>query len=725
MSWATSRSCSIRPTGSEMGRRLDPARSQAVLIGVGNYTHPELSDLPAVQANLADLRTRLITPGSGSFEADSCVLVLEPRYVGEVGAAVRTAARAATDVLLIYYTGHGVLDPRLNRLYLALADSDPDRVAWTALAFDTLREELLDSPAAVRILILDCCFSGLAFTAMSNPTTVVAGQFEVNGTYTITSSAANQPSFAPAGHRYTAFTAALLATIDTAAQHTLDSLFRGIDTYLTRNGHPRPQRRSINIAGDLVLFDNLETCRRQAASGDLDAMYKLAEFHYGRREHGEAEAWFRKAAAAGHTDAIYELGLRYGELAQNGGSAARSDIQEVESLLFELSGNPPEDAALGAIRQISDVLRHLHEAGASRILRDIAERLADAVPIDKATLVSHVLTDLWEVDAIQQVGRLLDRNPGVYVELGCADRLAVFLISLEEVSASPIIKKKADEQVDFVLARNAVGKVSLLDVSGTCELLGVLHRASATRHLIALAERAILELPLNSPSGGEWLLRTLLEVGAIDQFVTLAYRVARQLEVMGLYFVTSLLRTMERGGANDQVAIYLDRVVDTQPLEDPYQVQDLLMELHQKGDYGRIARLLARDPLPAAPPDHPHVRLLLEALLGFGDDANIDIQPELIALMLGMASDQGLLEYPLSFRKLLAFVKKRGTRTDLSVLLDMNPAGSVRVDKANIEYSRQLVDDLQRLEAFDQCSILESRLRDAASHTSEAGGASF
>ncbi|MGW6700029.1 caspase, EACC1-associated type, partial [Nocardia sp. NPDC055049] len=261
-----------------MGRRPDPARSHAVLIGVGNYRCPELPDIPATQANLTDLRSRLIAPGAGSFEDDRCVLVCEPRYGEEIGEAVHAAGRAATDVLLVYYTGHGLLDSR-GRLHLGLVGSNPDRARFTALPFDTLREELLDSGASTRILILDCCFSGRAFEAMSDPATVVAGETDIAGTYTMTSSARNETSYAPIGDRNTAFTAALLATIDTPAKHTLDTLFRNIETHLTRNGHPRPQRRSVNIAGDLILFDNLET-RSIAGPQLIKDMPGLSEIRY-------------------------------------------------------------------------------------------------------------------------------------------------------------------------------------------------------------------------------------------------------------------------------------------------------------------------------------------------------------------------------------------------------------------------------------------------------------
>ncbi|MCX4095852.1 hypothetical protein [Nocardia sp. alder85J] len=84
-----------------------------------------------------------------------------------------------------------------GRLPLALTISDPDRIRWTTVPFEALREEILDSRARARILILDRCFAGRAFEAMSDLSSPVAGQTDVRGTYTIASSSSrNETSFA-------------------------------------------------------------------------------------------------------------------------------------------------------------------------------------------------------------------------------------------------------------------------------------------------------------------------------------------------------------------------------------------------------------------------------------------------------------------------------------------------------------------------------------------------
>ncbi|WP_228814589.1 caspase, EACC1-associated type [Nocardia flavorosea] len=317
---------------------------RAALIGVSRYADPEFPDIPAAGNNVRDLARSLTAPGA-PFDEEHCTVLSDPGQSTEVGKTVAAAARDAEDVLVVYYTGHGVVDRR-GRLYLALPDTDHEQPEWSSVAFTALRDELMDSPARARILILDCCFSGRAFEAMSSPEAVIGGQIDIRGTYTITSSARDETSLAPEGHRYTAFTGALLsAAADTGL--TLDQLYQRVDRMLHQNSQPRPQRRSVNIAGELRLFtapgpqsnitadvpkapgtaanseslfesaqhsaDQGDTVgaealwRRAAAQGHLGAMNNLANLLVARRQSAEALDWYRKAAEAGNPDAMGNL----------------------------------------------------------------------------------------------------------------------------------------------------------------------------------------------------------------------------------------------------------------------------------------------------------------------------------------------------------------------------------------------------------------------------------
>ncbi len=250
-----------------------------MLIGASHFNAgPDLPDIPAVQVNLTALRQVLTNPDTGVLRPELCRVLIDPTSADEVGTALSDMAATATDLLLVYYAGHGLVDDR-GRLHLALAHTHPHRARWTALPLELLREEIANSAAATtRVLVLDCCFSGRAIEAMADDQGVISGQLEVAGTYTLTSTTANAPSHAPAGDRFTAFTGALLRALDEADPLTLDQIYVTVDRDLAARNLPRPQRRVVNTAGDLALSRGPAT-RSHTEPPDSDAVRFTRTYH--------------------------------------------------------------------------------------------------------------------------------------------------------------------------------------------------------------------------------------------------------------------------------------------------------------------------------------------------------------------------------------------------------------------------------------------------------------
>ncbi|GAA1582241.1 hypothetical protein GCM10009789_40010 [Kribbella sancticallisti] len=239
-------------------RLPDPAASRAVLIGTGQYEDSGLDDLPGVHANITDLELRLGDEHNGSFQ--QLQTVYNPDRSSAVGVLLDDEARVATDTFLVYYAGHGLVD-RHGALHLGLSTTKPGHVNYTAMPFEFVRHAFLDSPATNRVLILDCCFSGRAIEAMSDPHSLVSGQVDIEGTYTLTSSAATQTSHAPNDARHTAFTGELLNLLGSGLPNdtafiTLDEIYTHLARRLTARGLPRPQRRGTGTAGQLALSRN-------------------------------------------------------------------------------------------------------------------------------------------------------------------------------------------------------------------------------------------------------------------------------------------------------------------------------------------------------------------------------------------------------------------------------------------------------------------------------------
>jgi uncharacterized caspase-like protein len=148
------------------------------------------------------------------LDAEHCTVIENPVDGCRVGMSLNDIATTADDVLLFYYSGHGVIGTRKHELYLGIATTDLDRPRYSALPFTWVRDELLDSRASTKVLVLDCCFSGRAINDfMADRGSLVLGQIDVKGTYTLTSTSANTAALAPVGARYTAFTGELLSLL--------------------------------------------------------------------------------------------------------------------------------------------------------------------------------------------------------------------------------------------------------------------------------------------------------------------------------------------------------------------------------------------------------------------------------------------------------------------------------------------------------------------------------
>src|SRR5262249_45825132 len=69
------------------------------------------------------------------------------------------AGRGVDDLVVVYLSGHGVLDAR-GRLYFAATDTVKAHLSSTGVESAWLLDRLDECRARRQVLILDCCFSG-------------------------------------------------------------------------------------------------------------------------------------------------------------------------------------------------------------------------------------------------------------------------------------------------------------------------------------------------------------------------------------------------------------------------------------------------------------------------------------------------------------------------------------------------------------------------------------
>ncbi|MFI6862568.1 caspase domain-containing protein [Streptomyces sp. NPDC050421] len=245
-------------------RAVDPARSRIVLVGPAYYEDPKLTDVPEVAHNISDLAQVLTSERLGGFSPFHCVPVPSAAGVAQVGDVLVRAADEAEDLLLFYYSGHGLLGPRRRELYLSLAATQPDQLAFTALPFEAVRDACLDSRATSRVVILDSCFSGRAIgETLAGFDETVIGELEVSGAYTLTSSPANRTALVLPGEVHTAFTERLLTMLSAGSPTAgtminLGDIYRHLHSRLRAEGLPLPQRCGVNNADLLGLVRNVQ-----------------------------------------------------------------------------------------------------------------------------------------------------------------------------------------------------------------------------------------------------------------------------------------------------------------------------------------------------------------------------------------------------------------------------------------------------------------------------------
>ncbi len=131
----------------------------ALLVGISNYT-ADLKPLPSAVKDVVALRQVLVNPEIGGF-LDADVKVLQDADKGAIETAIYElfASRKPEDLLLFYFSGHGVTDGR-NDFYFTGSKTRKDALPPTALSAKYVHDQMSNSRSALQVLILDCCHSG-------------------------------------------------------------------------------------------------------------------------------------------------------------------------------------------------------------------------------------------------------------------------------------------------------------------------------------------------------------------------------------------------------------------------------------------------------------------------------------------------------------------------------------------------------------------------------------
>lgn len=234
----------------QMPERADRAGSRAVLIGVAAYQDRRFPAIPAAGNSLRGMHRMLVDDQLGGWSYDQVTVIDDPVDCRRLARDLRRLAHDTTGALLCYFVGHGTLSPN-GELILALADSDADDPDITGLEYSRVRDALLDSPAKVKIAVLDCCYSGRVIDMLAGGADDLADSIEVQGAYTLTAADRAAHAGKPDGH--TEFTGHLLDLVRTGLPNgrpvlTFADLYPHLRQRLAASSLPRPNQRGTDTA---------------------------------------------------------------------------------------------------------------------------------------------------------------------------------------------------------------------------------------------------------------------------------------------------------------------------------------------------------------------------------------------------------------------------------------------------------------------------------------------
>jgi hypothetical protein len=248
---------------------LRDERRLALVVATETYGDPSLRQLRAPARDIKDLTDVLADPEVGGFTVTSVI----DKAAHEIRLAIEEFLddRRTDDLLLVYLSCHGLVDPR-RRLFFAASDTLKNRLAATGVEAQWLLDQLDDCRARRQVVILDCCFSGaFANTAKGDADLGLAERFNAAGRGRVVLTASRGSEYSFEGEPVpgstmpgSIFTSALVDGIRSgAADMDKDGLISVDDAYgyafdRLRSAEARqtPQRWLYGAEGDIFLARN-------------------------------------------------------------------------------------------------------------------------------------------------------------------------------------------------------------------------------------------------------------------------------------------------------------------------------------------------------------------------------------------------------------------------------------------------------------------------------------
>ena len=228
---------------------IDTDKTFVLLIGAGKFTNG-FNAIPPVKGNLEDFYKLLTDKKHIGIPRDRVVISYNEPHVEIQKQLLQASRMQDLQTLIIYFAGHG---HRTDVKKLTLIAADTEKIGDDVIGgidFDFISSKVLkNAVASQKILILDTCHSGIATQGSDD----VAVNFDVKGSYILTSSPGDEVSYFEKNAKHTYFTGALLDVLKNGIDNTndmlaLEDLFDYTKDVLSEKDFPHPNSKSeLNI----------------------------------------------------------------------------------------------------------------------------------------------------------------------------------------------------------------------------------------------------------------------------------------------------------------------------------------------------------------------------------------------------------------------------------------------------------------------------------------------
>jgi len=235
-------------------------RRFAILIASSRFPNePDLPPLQFPENDVDGLNEVLRSEERGNFYK---VVVLKnvPHHEATLEIHKILSEARKDDLVLIYYSGHGKVNSQ-RRLHLTMSDTVINALGYTSIPIETIKSLTEEFPSINRkVIILDCCYSGLAgdaFTRKGSLDDQFKAMFGGSGTFLMTASTAFQEANERPEDQYGVFTKHIIGGIrsgeadpDNHGVITMNDLYNYVDKRVRAEGcGQEPMKWDLEVKG--------------------------------------------------------------------------------------------------------------------------------------------------------------------------------------------------------------------------------------------------------------------------------------------------------------------------------------------------------------------------------------------------------------------------------------------------------------------------------------------